>query len=164
MARKLVKDYVVVSLPEDVTAISKSAMTTLLRTAGDLELRIRINSVYGTILIPVTSAKQIMTGVTQRGNELTAAVNLFRNAYGNSDIAAIQTAQDATYGFSATYRISADAIGLDADYNDRVYIAIYNPDTGKFSRKNVKVNSAGQIAFASSKSGILLFSTQQFQN
>jgi hypothetical protein len=103
-----------------------------------------------------------MTKINGASVAITTAISKFKSAYGNTDIVGIQTAQSSTFGVSATYRISADAIGLGADYGDKVYIAIYNPTRGTFSRKTVTVNAKGEIAFASSASGVILFSMYPF--
>ncbi|MDR0974309.1 MAG: hypothetical protein LBL80_01310 [Ruminococcus sp.] len=162
ISRGYADDVVTVNLPASTTAISKSAMQKLLDASGNKDLRIQIQSTYGTILIPVSSARQIKTTITASSSNINKAVALFYKAYGNTDITAIETAQTGTFGSSATYRISADAIGLGADYGDKVYVAIYNPSTGKFTKKTVTVNSKGEIAFASSSAGVILFSSYPF--
>jgi hypothetical protein len=153
---------ITVTLPEETTAISKATMEKLLRAAGGKSLRIKMDTDYGTIVIPVTSAKQIRTGITGNNSTIRSAVALFEKTYGNDDVTGVQTTQASTFGFSATYRFDAGAVGVAADYGDRVYVAIYNPSTKKFSRKTVTVNASGEIAFASSYSGVILFSTEPF--
>ncbi|MDR0903066.1 MAG: hypothetical protein LBM59_00350 [Ruminococcus sp.] len=160
--RGLTDSNVTVNVPTAATAISKSAMQKLLTAAGSKNLRIQLQSTYGTILLPVSSARQIMTKVSTNSTAITNAIAKFRKAYGNTDIVGIQTSQSGSYGVSATYRISADAIGLGADYGDKVYIAIYNPTKGTFQRKTVTINAKGEIAFASSASGVILFSSYPF--
>jgi hypothetical protein len=162
VSRGLSDANVTVTLPSSTTAISKSAMQKLITAAGNKDLRIQIQSTYGTILLPMSSARQVMTKITGSSAAITNAIAKFRKAYGNTDIVGIQTTQNSTYGVSATYRISADAIGLGADYGDKVYVVIYNPSKGTFSRKTVTVNAKGEIAFASSASGVILFSSYPF--
>jgi hypothetical protein len=137
-------------------------MQKLITAAGNKDLRIQIQSTYGTILLPMSSARQVMTKITGSSAAITNAIAKFKKAYGNTDIVGIQTTQNSTYGVSATYRISADAIGLGADYGDKVYVVIYNPSKRTFSRKTVTVNAKGDIAFASSASGVILFSSYPF--
>jgi hypothetical protein len=162
VSRGLADTSVTISLKSGTTVISKAAMQTLLNNADGLPLNIQINSAYGTITVPVSSARQIWTEVRSNTNAVASAKTTFAKAYGNKDIVGIQTAQASTFGSSATYRIDADSIGLSAYYGDTVYVAIYNPTTRLFTRKTVQVNSAGQIAFKSSYSGILLFSETPF--
>ncbi|MDR0987016.1 MAG: hypothetical protein LBL98_04930 [Ruminococcus sp.] len=162
VSRGLSDSSVTVTLPTSTTAISKSAMQKLITAAGNKDLRIQIQSTYGTILLPMSSARQVMTKISASSSAITSAITKFKKAYGNTDIVGIQTSQSGSFGVSATYRISADAIGLGADYGDKVYIAIYNPTKGTFQRKTVTINAKGEIAFASSSSGIILFSSYPF--
>jgi hypothetical protein len=162
VSRGLSDANVTVTLPSSTTAISKSAMQKLITAAGNLDLRIQIQSTYGTILLPMSSARQVMTKINGSSAAITNAIAKFKKAYGNTDIVGIQTTQNTSFGVSATYRISADAIGLSADYGDKVYIAIYDPAKGTFSKKTVTVNAKGEIAFASSASGVILFSSYPF--
>jgi hypothetical protein len=158
--RRLVDGAATVVVPSTSSGLSKSTVQKLLTAAGSRGLRIQIEGAFGTILVPVSSARQINTRVYTSSNALTNAKATFKRAFGNTDIVGIQTAQASTFGSSATYRVSAGAIGLNADYGDTVYVAIYNPSTGKYSKKTVMVNANGQIAFASSYSGIFLFSAK----
>ncbi|MDR0944073.1 MAG: hypothetical protein LBM41_06025 [Ruminococcus sp.] len=164
VSRKLIDGTPTVVVPSTSTGISKSTMQKLITAAGNTSIRVQIQGTFGTILIPVSSARQINARVLTSSNALTNAKATFKKAFGNNDIVGIQTAQATTYGASAQYRISADAIGLNVDYGDTAYVALYNPTTKKYSAKTVMVNANGQIAFASSYSGIILFSAMPFSN
>jgi hypothetical protein len=160
--RKLIDGAATVVVPSTSTGLSKSTVQKLITAAGSKGLRIQIQGSFGTITVPVSTARQINTRVLSSSNALTSAKATFKRVFGNTDIVGIQTSQASTFGSSATYRISADAIGLGVDYGDTAYVAIYNPETGKYSKKTVMVNANGQIAFASSYSGIFLFSAKPF--
>jgi hypothetical protein len=163
VARNVTGSTVTLNVSSNSTGISKSTMQKFLSAVGSSRnFRVQISGTFGSIIVPVSSARQINTRVSMSGNAITSAVNTFKKAFGNTDIKGIQTSQASTFGASAQYRISADAIGLNADYGDTVYVAIYNPSTRRYTKKTVVVNANGQIAFASSSSGIILFSTKPY--
>ncbi|MDR0946477.1 MAG: hypothetical protein LBM87_01835 [Ruminococcus sp.] len=164
LGRGLADNTVTVQVGKDITAISKSSVQKMINAADDYDAEVRLQIVqsYCTITIPVASARNIYTGIKTTGTQITSAKSLFKKAYGNNDIVAVQTTQTTTFGSSATYRFDADALGIDAGYGEKVYVAVYNPSTGKFVRKTVTVNSSGQIAFATSYAGVVLFSQSPF--
>jgi hypothetical protein len=54
------------------------------------------------------------------------------------------------------------AIGFDAKPGAIVYVAIFNPKTGKFTQVEGKVGESGFITFKTDKSGVVVISATPF--
>jgi hypothetical protein len=54
------------------------------------------------------------------------------------------------------------AIGFAAEPGDIVYVAIFNPETGKFDEVRGSVGESGFITFNTSVSGVVVISATSF--
>jgi hypothetical protein len=70
--------------------------------------------------------------------------------------------QANSLGTSGTFRINLSTLGLSAGPGDTVYALFYNPATNGFTRKTLVVNSSGQVAYATTRGGVHLFSETPF--
>jgi hypothetical protein len=115
-----------------------------------------------TIPVEETNVRDIRLGAEFSTVIVEASIKAFEKTFGNTDCAGFALTQKETFGTEATIQVKASAIGFEAKPGDIVYVAIFNPKTGKFKQVEGKVGESGFITFRTDKSGVVVISATPF--
>jgi hypothetical protein len=91
-----------------------------------------------------------------------AAEMAFMKAYGNTDTAAFALTQQESFGTAAAIQVKASALGFEAEPNDTVYVAIFDPESGEFIQVKGIMSDTGFVTFKTVRSGIVIMSKAAF--
>jgi hypothetical protein len=151
-----------VTIPTGATALSKSSAQKVINAAGTGKtVTLTGSASFGTVSYSLTQASNVYFQMSSSGTKYTNARNIIVRAYGNSDAKGFSM-QSNSLGISGTFRIKPTSLGLSAGPGDTVYALFYNPTTNGFTRKTLVVNSAGEVAYATTRGGVHLFSETPF--
>jgi cytochrome c-type biogenesis protein CcmE len=162
---------------QEVIAVSDNTIEKLVNIQNDygIESRIQksqysvdeneqIDELIYRITIPIeqTNIRDIRLGAEFDTAIVEASIIAFEKTFGNTDCAGFALTQKDTFGTEATIQVKMSAIGFEANPGDTVYVAIFNPKTGKFTQVTGKVGESGFITFKTDKSGVVVISATPF--
>jgi hypothetical protein len=150
-----------ITIPAGATAMSSSTAQKVIAAAGNKTVTLTGSASFGSVAYSLKTARNYYFQMSTTSSRYTSARNTIVRAFGNSDtrgFALIANELDV----SATYRINMVSIGISVKPTDTVYSLFYNPATNGFTRKSLVVNSDGEIAYATSRGGVHLFSETPF--
>jgi hypothetical protein len=124
-----------------------------------------IDELIYRITIPVEEeiVRDIRLGAEFDTVVIEASIIAFAETFGNTDCAGFALVQKETFGTEAEIQIKMSAIGFEALPGDTVWVAIFNPKTGKFTQVQGTIGENGFITFKTDKSGIVIISATKFE-
>jgi hypothetical protein len=124
----------------------------------------QIDELIYRITIPVVSdnIQDIRLGAEFSTAVVEASKIAFEKTFGNTDCAGFALTQKDSFGTEATIQVRMSAIGFEAEAGDIVYVAIFNPTTGRYTQVEGRVGESGFITFKTDKSGVVVISATPF--
>jgi hypothetical protein len=125
----------------------------------------QIDELIYRITIPVVSdnIQDIHLGAEFSTAVVEAAETAFEKTFGNTDCAGFALTQKDSFGTEATIQVRMSAIGFEGEAGDTVYVAIFNPTTGRYTQVEGRVGESGFITFKTDKSGVVVISATPFE-
>jgi hypothetical protein len=151
-----------ITIPSGATAMSPSTARKIINAAGSGKTVYLVSSTsFGSLSYTLSTARNYYFSMLNSGKKYNNARSIIVRAYGNSDICGFSMSTNSL-GASGTFRIKVASLGLSANVGDTIYALFYNPATNGFTRKSLVVNSNGEIAYATTRGGVHLYSKSQF--
>jgi hypothetical protein len=168
---------ITINVGEEVTAVSDKTLEKIINTANEYGIAAEIQkSQYSEgadgepseliyrITLPVdeSNLQDIHLGAEFSTKVVEASKAAFEKKFGNTDVVGFALVQKETYGTDAKVEVKMSAIGFEAKAGEIVYVAIFDPKTGKFTQIEGKIGENGFIEFYTEISGIVIISATAF--
>jgi hypothetical protein len=151
---------------EKIIAVSEGSGidTQIQKRQYSLDENGQIQELIYRITIPVVSdnIQDIRLGAEFSTAVVEASEIAFEKTFGNTDCAGFALTQKDSFGTEATIQVRLSAIGFEAEAGDTVYVAIFNPTTGRYTQVEGRVGESGFITFKTDKSGVVVISATPY--
>jgi hypothetical protein len=121
------------------------------------------DGVMGSVTFDDTNIKEApITTITANSEEITVRAANLSNATGIEIVAAFETRQQGGFGGkTATFAVSAKSLDLDLENGTVIYVAVYDPVSGKTYQNKGDVKDE-MLVFKTRHSGVFMIALEKF--